>query len=306
MRRVNPILVLVCFSCCLTTAVATGDSNSVKHKSFKVVDARLDFYTTLTRYSSYQGKEILTKLAHMYYNLTITNKTPIGKSKLTNSFFNEFGYKGISDSTSTISEDQYVLRNNFLFPLKNKKLLLNLSHSNRSQFWPHYTFVRTDSLIRKIRFSNYLSPAFTLFSGGLQYQVNPKLSFEFGVLGGKITKVKDQSLFESRKRKNLYGLNEGEKRKVNFGVSITCNALLMRIFKSLYWETLCQIFISKEHLVNPSNFTYNLNNAFHIFLLKYVRLTARTSFAMDKSNVESYTLSNHVSIGFYLNNNPDN
>lgn len=306
MRRVKPLLVFLFSFELLSATLVISDSNSLKHKSFKLVDARLDFYTTLTRYSSYQGKDINMKLAHVYYNLTVNNKTPIGKAKLTNSFFNEFGYRGGSDSTANISEDQYVLRNNFLYPLRNKKVLLNLSHSNRSQFWPHYTYVKTDSLIHKIRFSNYLSPGYTIFSGGIQYQLNKKLFFEFGVLGGKIIKLKDQTLFESRKRKILYGLNEGEKRRINFGVSVTCNALLIKIFKSLYWETLCQIFVAKENLFEPGSYTYNLNNAFHVFLLKYVRLTARTSFAMDKSNVESYTLSNHVSIGFYLNNNPDN
>ena len=297
--------VLLALGCCVFETHALRDSSGVKPRSLKLVDARLDFYTTLTRYSSYQGKELNAKLVHMYYNLTIHNKIPLGKAKLSNSFFNEFGYKGISDSTASISEDQYVFRNNVLYPLRTKKLLLNISHSNRSQFWPHYTYIRHDSLLRKIRYSNYLSPGYTLFSGGLQYQATAKLSFELGLLGGKIIKLKDQSLFESRQRKTLYGLAEGEKRKVNFGISITCNAMLMRVFKSLYWETLCQVFISKDHGFEPGYYTYHLNNAFHVFLLKYVRLTARTTFAMDKSNGDAYLLTNHVSIGFYLNNQLD-
>lgn len=302
----NRLILICCLgfpSFCLGILHDTCAKQFAGPKKIRIIDARIDFFTTLSKINSQGNSELTSNLLHFYYNFTLINKTPLGKWKINNYFFNEFGLRHFNDSSQSISEDQYVLRNSLMYPVKAKKIIFTLSHTNRSQFWPHYTYSKNAiGAIEKIRFTNFLSPGYTLFSGGFQLQIGPRCSFELGVLGGKVVKVKDQHLFESRRVKMLYGLAPGEKRKVSYGFTFTGTIVMLKIYKNIYWEQLSQVFIQHRVILQPEKYGVEVNNALHFLFLKYVRLTARTQFGMDRELTPGYQLTQHISLGFYLNN----
>lgn len=295
----------------LVNTLLAETNDTIKQKSikknFKLIDATTDFYTTLNGTKSKNTQEeILKNNIHFYYNFTVQNRTNFRKVKLTNYFFNEFGIRNFQDSIVAITEDIYNFKNSLSIPIKKSKFAFNFTVSNKSQFWKHYTF-KPDSnkKYNKSLYTSYLSPGYTIYSGGIRFNFWNYSSIELGIASGRTTKIKNQDIFSERNATKLYGLNSGRRKKTVFGFHFLVNISTKKLFKNFYMEQFSQVFMDKDSLLKIKSYNIDINNAFHYVFLKYVRLSLRTKILYDAAVFTDPTLIQQISIGFYLNNKLD-
>ncbi|MES2679928.1 MAG: hypothetical protein V4635_08595 [Bacteroidota bacterium] len=269
-----------------------------------MLDATCDFYTTLNGNKSFNSlDEQLKNHIYFYYNLTIQNRIKIKKLRISNYYFNEFGIRNYKDSIVAISEDIYNFKNSISIPIRQSKFALNFTVSSKSQFWKHYTY-RPDSNNRYIKHlhTSYLSPGYTIYSGGIRYNFWDRSSIEIGLASGKTTKIKNQDIFIQRQASRLYGLEPGKLKKTVLGFHVLLNISTKKLFKNCYLEQFSQVFMDKDSLKQFKSYTVDVNNAFHYLFLKYIRFSFRTKLLYDQTVFLKPSLVQQFSIGFYLNN----
>jgi len=265
-----------------------------------------DFYTTLM--ASFAKNPIDPSMdksnMYFYYNVTLNNRLQLKKVRINTYLFNEFGKRFYLDSINTVSEDLYYFKNTLNYPLLGKdNINLNFMINIKSQLWEHYDYT-LDSLDRAVRYlySSYYTPGYMLFSGGLGYSFWEGCAIDFGIAGGKITKIKNQRIFEERGTDVLYGVEKGNKRKVVFGLNLQVNIMPKIINKHLAWENYTQLFIPNQHLGEVKYYTLDFNNAIHYLFLKYMRISLRTTINHDLDIQDKPQIINQITVGFYLSN----
>ena len=72
--------------------------------------------------------------------------------------------------------------------------------------------------------------------------------------------------------------------------------------KKLGWECNAIIMADKEQLGRLKGYTLDVNNAFHYFFLKNLRVSLRTVIKYDEQVNKKIYVMNMVSLGFYLFN----
>lgn len=267
-----------------------------------------DFYTTLMYQKSFNGnpddeteKDNLTA----YYNLTLNARVVVKKFRWTSYFFNEYGYRKFIDSMGSKQEDLFYYKNNFSYDIIKGKLAYTLMTNFKSQFWPTYRY-RYNSITEqeeKYLYSDYYSPGYFLFSGGLKYDFNDDgANIEIGLAGGKVTRIRNQNLFDTRNQDALYSIEKGKKRKVDFGINIQLNMPPTKFGKKIVMENFTQIYMPNKSLKDVKTYTLDMNNAIHFMFLKYMRLTFRTKAFYDLEVQEKVKIINQLSVGFYLTN----
>jgi hypothetical protein len=264
---------------------------------------RYDFYGTAAAVSLINKPDKTEKgNFQLYYNATINNRLNIDKFSWSFFLFNEYGYKKYFDSLGIKNEDGYNLRNTVQWALYKKKLKLNANVNIKSQIWRTYQYNVTDSTTEKILYSAYFSPGYVMYSGGLAFITNDNIAFELGMVSGKTTKIKNQEIFDDRKSKKLYGLDKGEKKKVDYGLTFIITAPIVELRKNIYWETNSVFFSKNKSLKSLNEYTMDVNSAFHFLFWKYLRLSLRTKIIYDKEVQDQVFMSNQISFGFYLSN----
>jgi hypothetical protein len=280
------------------------DSSMVKAKRPRLFDATLDFYTTLSWHTAKNAPDpMLRKNFYFYYNTTFQNRIQIKKVRISTYFFNEFGLRRYADSVMAVTEDMFTLKNSISYSLGKSRLSLNIGATTRSQFWKHYTYKGSmGQQLQRFLFTDYLSPGYTLYAGGIRVSFWSRSSVDFGLAGARTTIIRNQQIFADRKANRLYGLESGDKKTTTIGFNIVVNIASQKLFKNMYWEHFSQGFISKDSLRVPESCTIDLNNAFHYLFLKYVRVSVRTHLVYDRAVQRYPTWMQQFSVGFYLNN----
>jgi|GEM_PF-1047659 len=266
---------------------------------------RYDFYTTLM--ASFAKNPIDPSIdksnVYFYYNITLNNRLQLKKVRINTYLFNEFGKRFYVDSISTVSEDLYYFKNTVNYPLGRDGINLNFLVNIKSQLWEHYDYME-DSTGREIRYlySSYYTPGYMLFSGGLGCSFWEGSTIDLGIAGGKITKIKNQRIFEERGADVLYGVERGNKRKVVFGLNLQVNIMPKMINKHIAWENYTQLFVPNQHIGEVKYYTLDFNNAIHYLFLKYMRISLRTTINHDLDIQNKPQIINQVTLGFYLSN----
>jgi hypothetical protein len=207
------------------------------------------------------------------------------------------------DSINTVSEDLYYFKNTFNYPIGKGGINLNALINIKSQFWNHYDYMEDNTgQSLKYLYSSYYTPGYMLFSGGMGCSFWEGSAIDLGIAGGKITKIKNQNIFEERGADVLYGVEKGQKRKVVFGLNLQLNIIPKMINKHIAWENYTQLFIPNQHLGEVQFYTLDLNNAIHYLFLKYMRISLRTTIIHDLDIQDQPQIINQVTLGFYLSN----
>lgn len=264
----------------------------------------IDFFTTFTGISYINGLTSNEKSnLYLYYNLTINNKVKSGKFSMTNYYFTEFGIRDYIDSITSFSEDQYCFKNSVSFRFGKSKFAVNISTNSKSQYFRHYEY-KEDSAGNQVKYlyTAYLSPGYKNFSGGIKYEVNESFTIEFGMVNGKMTKIKNQEIFNSRETEKLYGLDKGTTKKSEFGLNLIFAATPQELLKNMYFENFSQFNLNKTDFKHLKFIKADINNALHYIFLKHFRLTLRTICQYDLTISPGMKVINNLSIGFYLNN----
>ncbi len=292
--------------CATRTCCTTGDDPKAKSNSrtLRIIDANFDFFTTLNGNRSFNAKdELLRDNVYFYYNVTLQNRTKLKKIRISNYFFNEFGVRNYKDSIIAIAEDAFNFKNSISIPILSSKFDLNFTESSKSQFWKHYTFT-TDSNNKAVKnlYTDYLSPGYVIYSGGIRFNFWERSTIEIGLASGKTTKIKNQDIFFYRKTNKLYGLESGQPKKTAIGFHLLLNISTKKLFKSCYLEQFSQVFVDKDSLQKIKSYTLDVNNVIHYLLLKYIRFSFRTKVLYDQTIFIKPSVILQFSIGFYLNN----
>jgi len=264
----------------------------------------IDFFTTFAGISFINGQTSDERNSlYLYYNLTVNNKVKYNNFIMTNYYFTEFGIKKYVDSITSISEDQYNFKNAVSYRFGKSKFLFNLSTNAKSQYFVHYDY-RTDSTGNIVRYTytDYRSPGYKNYSCGIKYELNEHCFFEFGLVNGRKTMIRNQNIFTSREANQLYGLKKGTSQKTEFGLNLVITVLSHEIVKNLYVENFSQFNVNKTDLRQLMYYKADINNAFHYKFLKHFRATLRTKILYDFNINSKPKLINSLTLGFYLNN----
>lgn len=299
------------FLCLVMSQVCTYTicQDSIPHTSIqpprqiKIVTV-IDFYTTFAGIQFINGQTSNEKNSlYLYYNLTINNKVSAGKFMMANYYFTEFGVKKFIDSITSISEDQYNFKNSLSYRIGKSRFAFNIATNSKSQYFRHIDYkVDSSGAMKSYLYSSYLSPGYHNFSAGMKYSASEYFTIELGMVNGRKTRIKNQTIFESREVNKLYGLEKGQISKMEFGLNLVLTFPSHEIIKNLYLENFSQFNVNKADIELIKYYKADINNAFHYKFLKHFRFTFRSKFLYDINVNTKPLLVNSFTIGFYLNN----
>ncbi len=266
--------------------------------------AVIDFFTTFAGMHVINGQTSNeNNSVYLYYNFSVNNKLKAGKLVMLNYYNSELGIRKYFDSITTISDDQYLLKNSVSCRIAGTGLAINLGMIAKSQYFNHYDY-KPDSMgkMERYLFSSYSSPGYTNFSGGIKFEFDDNCAIELGLVNGRKTRIRNQTLFETRGVDKLYGLSKGNIRKMDFGFNMIVSIPTHCIAKNFYIENFSQINVNKNSVFDFKDYIFDINNAFHYKLFKYFRLTLRTKLLYDITINARPKIINQITAGFYLNN----
>lgn len=293
----------------ITPSIFVSGQDSISHatnlppRQIKTVTI-IDFFTTFAGINFINGQNTDERNSvYLYYNITINNKVKAGNFMMAYYYFTEFGFKKYFDSISSISEDQYNFKNTLSYRFGKSRYALNIGTNAKSQYFRHKDY-KPDSTgsMEPYLFTSYLSPGYNNYSAGIKYEAGEHCTIELGLVNGRKTRMKNQSIFENRKATKLYGMNKGEVTKMEFGLNLVFTVPSHEIVKNLYFENFSQFNVNKTDIKLLKYYKADINNAFHYKFLKHFRFTLRTKCLYDMNINPKPKVINSFTLGFYLNN----
>jgi hypothetical protein len=263
-----------------------------------------DFFTTLTaihHINSLNPNDVNN--LYYYYNIDLKSNFEFRKIKWDMYLFNDYGARHFFDSITAKTQDQLTFKNSFYYPLLKNKLYFSVSANTQTQLFNSHQY-RTDDkgLRQRYLYDGYMSPGIIIYAGGLTFEPGGNSVLTLGLGSSKVTKVKNQKIFETRNEDTISGVEKGKVKKSEIGLSLTSTVPLQHAGKHLHWEFYGNVFAPLQKLKSISAYTIDVNNVFHISLLKYVRLSLRTKLEFNAEQNPKPRIQNHVSLGFYLSN----
>jgi hypothetical protein len=263
-----------------------------------------DFFTSfsLLNFQNAIDNEQKNQL-NFYYSGTINNTLKAKKFTYKLFLFNEYGFKHFIDSTTIKNQDAFTVRNTMQIPFLHRSLLFNIAFDIKSQLWHAYNVRQSLSgNTERYLYTDYFSPGYKIFSMGLSFITKHAINIDLGIVGGKITKIRNDNLYETRKSTILYGVERGEVKKTDFGINIAINAPMRNLKSNIAWECNAIIFALKSDVFVLNAYTFDITNAFHFLFLKHLRLSVRSQIKYDKNIQSSIYSMNTFTLGFYINN----
>ena len=265
---------------------------------------RLDFFTSMnaSHYINPRGQSTDKHNYYLYYNLNVTNQFNTKYLSVNAFLFNELGYRQYIDSIRIKNEDSYSYKFDINTPLR-QQLNFNLSYLVKSQLWNSWEY-RTDSTnqSKAILMSSYFSPGYIIYSGGFSYNFWKIAKVELGLVGGEITKIKNNNLYNTRKEDVVFGIEKGKRKQFNFGLSAQLQIPIHSINKFFYWENNSRLFVKGKDIQQLKQYQIDVSNGIHFLFLKYLRIGLRTKLTYDINVSEKIYISNMILFGFYLSN----
>ncbi len=263
----------------------------------------LDFFTTVhaIQYENVMESNQVAQL-NAYYNWSVNNLARTGKLSIRTFIFNEYGFRHYFDSLTVKTEDNLRIRNNLqLTP--GKLFMIQCGIDQRTQLWKKWAH-REDTLngSRRYLYSDYGSPGYTMYSLGMGVNFAQGPAIYLGLVGGKITRIRNQKVFDERGASTLYGLKKGERRKVEWGMNLLVSVPPYRISKHFGWELSGTVFAPRTGIGRMRSYTAEGSNVLHYMFLRHMRLSWRTQVQYDEAIQTKIFVANHLSLGFYLSN----
>lgn len=263
----------------------------------------LDFYATFNaiRFENAPTRDLVTQL-NVYYNFNLDNQVKTRYFLLRTTLFNEYGFCHYLDSVTVKTEDNLRLRNNIQLTLY-QKLSAQAGFEMSTQCWRKW-LPEPDSSKHRDRFlySDYMSPGYLSYSAGLGFDFLEGGVAYLGLAAGKITRIRNQRIFEERGAENLYGVAIGEKQKLDWGLNLTTTIPVQKLSRQFYWEFNSNLFVPGLTLPYVKSYTCDATLVLHYVFFRFLRLSLRTQFRYDEQIQTKVFISQHFSLGFYLSN----
>ena len=263
-----------------------------------------DLYTTLSafHYLNPQSSQEMNSV-YYYYNLDIKSNLSIGQWRWDLYGFNDYGVRHFPDSLTIKTQDQVNWKNALSFPIKGKKLYVSVSASTQTRIWNTYAYrpspVGTNE---RYLYEGFMSPGTIVYSGGLTAELTGGTVLQIGLGSSKVTRIRNQAIFESRNETKIAGIEKGKHRLAEWGLSLTATIPTQKLSRMLRWECFAQGFAPAAQLQKLSSYQLDVNNVLHLLMLRYMRISLRTKFTRPPGMPP--LIHNHLSVGFYLNNRP--
>ena len=280
--------------------------DSLKRKSGQEFtnNFRLDFFTSLL--GSYWKNPPMrngdNNYVYLYYNLNISNQFTSRSLAINILCTNELGFKKYLDSIHVKPEDLYTLRIDLCKTIK-KNLSISISDQVKTQLWNDWIYTTDTSLhLQRQLYSSYFSPGYYMYNAGLSLRFWKSSRFDLGLVGGQITRMRNQEIYSSRNETVLYGVQQGKRKQTAFGISLRVNIPPHCIRKFLYWENAGRLFIHSEHLTDYSTYQLEMTTGIHVLFLRYLRIGIRTKLNYDPAIDSRISVGHILLFGFYLSN----
>jgi hypothetical protein len=263
-----------------------------------------DFFTTLTAIhtinNSYNSEP---DNLYGYYNLDVKSNLEFRKVKWDLYLFNDYGMRYFFDSITIKTQDQLTIKNQFYYPIFKSKVYLSISANTQTQLFNSHRYRSdTNGFSERFLYDGFMSPGVIVYSGGLTYEAGGNAILHLGLGSSKVTKVRNQKIFDTRNEAEISGVSKGERKKSEWGLSLSSTVPLQHLSKQLHWEFYEHIFVPLQGMNEIRNYNMELNNVIHLLLLKYVRLSLRTKVSYNYVQFAKPVIQNQLSLGFYLSN----
>lgn len=296
----------------ISPIVCQGQTDSISDSTElakKLQNKQLKYHYMADFYSSFALTQLLNSKNkndkgnfYFYYNVTLAGDLYFRKFSYNLLYTTDFGIMKYFDSIAIIQADQYNIKNSLSYRLANSKFAANFMFMSRSQYYNQF-FYSLDSTGKTIATpkSSHKSPGYRIISAGMRY-TGKGISIELGLVNGMSTIMKNQKYYDILQTDYLYGLEKGQKKKLDFGFSLTISAPTQKISKNIYFENFSQARVIKDDLKLIYRYGFDINQAFHFIFLKYFRLSMRTKVMYDYRISLKPNIINNVTLGFYFHN----
>ena len=204
------------------------------------------------------GGDDFSLSVNSYLNLYLFYKK--GRHSWSNTLDSYFGYLNTTSLGARKNDDRLDILSKYDYAFSERLNLAGLFNF-RTQLLKGYTYDKDTATLS----STFLSPAYILLSGGIDYHPYPFLSIFVSPITSRWIVVKNDSLAA----KGLYGVDSGHHTASEFGAFITINAE-KDLNKALSYKGRLDLFSNYKH--HPQNVDLFLSN---VFLLKLTKaLTA--------------------------------
>lgn len=263
-----------------------------------------DCYTTITaNHHLHPESSSDVNYLYYYYNLDLKNKLSFRSLSWDMYLFNDYGLRHFFDSITLKTQDQLTCNNAISAAIISSKLNVTLAVNQQTKLWNTYIYLQdAQGNYHRTLYENYMSPGTILYTGGLTWQAPGHATVLLGLGSSKITKIRDQRIFESRQQEEIEGVLKGSRKKSEFGFVLCSTIPLQPLSKHIHWEFYENLFVPSNRLTKPNYFTFELNNVFHFIVLKHLRISFRTKVNYNKDRQDKVSLQNQLSLGLYLNN----
>lgn len=279
----------------------TGLAKNIKNRQVRY-HYLADFYSSVSLTQLINNSNNYKGNLYFYYNATLAGDLYYKQLSYNVLYLTDFGINKYFDSIAIIQTDQYSVKNSISYRLGNSKFAANLMQMSRSQYYNHYTY-SVDSVGNTIAkpYSSYKSPGYNIISAGIKLS-EKRFSIEFGLVNGMRTVMKNQKYYDILQTANLYGVEKGKGKKLDFGFTLTLSAPTQKINKCIYFENFSQFRVVKDDLPYLDKYCFDINQAFHFIFLKFFRLSLRTKVTYDYHKSPKPAIVNNITLGFYFHN----
>jgi hypothetical protein len=184
-----------------------------------------------------------------------------GKHSWDNTFDFNLGYVNTTSLGSRKNDDRFDFLSKYGYAL-NSKLNVSGLFNLRSQFFKGYTFpgnVKTYA-------STFMAPGYILVSPGLDYKPVKDLSIFVSPVTARWVIVRDTALVN----KGLYGVDPGEKSKLELGAFVTIS-YMKEISKNITYKGRLDLFSNYKN--KPQNVDLFMSNVLNVKLSKVLSAT---------------------------------
>ena len=210
------------------------------------------------------------------------------------SFLHDLGLQSYFDSITKIQTDDNTLNTRFDIRI-HKNLNLTINSILTSRLMNGYDYSVDDSgRIVKILNSSFCTPLLWTFSGGFTLTWHDFGSFNLGLTTGKLTYIRDKSIFGKQNVTKFFGVPEGKDHIFEYGLSLQFIAD-KEFFKRIKWN--CDLLIFKKYAA-PVDFT--LKNNIGIRINRFLKAGIQTRIFYEEMVSRSIQLENLVTFGFYV------
>lgn len=237
------------------------------------------------------------------YNVTINNTLQIKKYTFRFYFYNEYSLRYIVDSITTKGLDALQVRYGLQRQIK-KNVNVQGNFAVKSQVWPTYQYrpSATGDYTEKYLYSDYFSPGYITYNVGLSYIFLDNATVNFGLAGGRTTKIRNKDIFRERKATRLYGLDTGNLRYTTYGLSLQLGVPPQMLNKHFGWECNASLYADRKQLGRLAGYSFDVQNTFHYVFFKHFRFSLKSSLQYDELINNKVFMMNALLVGFYLSN----